>query len=121
MSSTIKEGRTPIYDPALKIAIAREYLTSNLGYGKLAAKHKLALRTVIHFVTWYRKNYPEPTAQTTIQSTKQPASSVTNQELEEELKEANLKIAALEMLIENASKELETDIIKKSGTKQSLK
>ena len=34
------------------------------------------------------------------------------------LKEANLKIAALEMLIENAGKELGVDLVKKLGTKQ---
>ena len=38
-----------------------------------------------------------------------------------DLKEANLKVTALEMLIENASKELGVDLIKKFGTKQPKK
>ena len=44
-----------------------------------------------------------------------------NQELEEKLKAANLKITALEIMIEKANKELDIDIVKKSGTKQPLK
>ena len=45
MSSTQNEGREPIYDSAFKIAIAREYLTSDLGYGKLAsASRRISMR-----------------------------------------------------------------------------
>ena len=36
----------------------------------------------------------------------------------EEQTDGNLKIIALQMLIENASKELGVDIVKKFGTKQ---
>ena len=121
MSSTIKEGRSPIYQTSLKIAIARQYLTGNLGYGKLAAKHNLSTRTVIHFVRWYRKNYPEPIQETISLPAVQLASGDTNQQLEKKLKEANLKITALEILIQKAGKELDTDLIKKHGTKQSSK
>lgn len=92
MSSTIKQGRSPIYEASLKIAIAREYLTGNLGYGKLAMKHGLPIRTVIHFVRWYNKNYPP-----SIYSIEKPVEVADNQELEEKLKAANLKIAALEI------------------------
>jgi hypothetical protein len=42
-------------------------------------------------------------------------------ELSQQLKEANLKIAGLQMLIEIAQKELGIDIVKKPGTKQSSK
>jgi hypothetical protein len=119
MSSTIKEGRSPIYETSLKIAIAREYLTGNLGYGKLAIKHNLSTRTVIHFVRWYRKNYSEPITQTVNSLAVQLGAADTNQQLEKKLRDANLKITALEMLIEKAGKELDTDLIKKHGTKQS--
>ena len=121
MSSTIKEGRSPIYETSLKIAIAREYLTGNLGYGKLAVKHNLALRTVIHFVRWYKKNYPEPIKETASSPEEQLLSVDTNQQLEKKLKDANLKITALEILIQKAGKELGADLIKKHGTKQSSK
>ena len=39
-------------------------------------------------------------------------------QLLKQLKDANLKVAGLEMLIESAQKELGIDIVKKSGTKQ---
>lgn len=116
MSSTIKQGRSPIYEASLKIAIAREYLTGNLGYGKLAMKHGLPIRTVIHFVRWYNKNYPP-----SIYSIEKPVEVPDNQELEEKLKAANLKITALEIMIEKANKELDIDIVKKFGTKQPMK
>ena len=44
-----------------------------------------------------------------------------NGDLEEKLKAANLKITALEIMIEKANKELDIDIVKKSGTKQPVK
>lgn len=116
MSSTFKQGRLPIYEASLKIAIAREYLTGNLGYGKLAMKHGLATRTVIHFVRWYNKNYSQ-----SICSIEKPVELPDNQDLEEKLKTANLKITALEIMIEKANKELDIDIVKKSGTKQPVK
>lgn len=40
------------------------------------------------------------------------------QSLAKQLKEANLKIAGLQILIETAQKELGIDIAKKPGTKQ---
>jgi len=49
------------------------------------------------------------------------AEVVTDKQLSKQLQEANLKIAGLEMLIETAQKELGVDIVKKYGTKQSLK
>lgn len=116
MSSTIKQGRSPIYEASLKIAIAREYLTGNLGYGSLALKHSLPTRTVIHFVRWYNKNYPQ-----SVCSLETPAELADNQDLEKKLKAANLKITALEIMIEKANKELDIDIVKKSGTKQPVK
>jgi len=114
---TKKQGKPPIYANSLKIAVAREYLTGNSGYGALAAKHGIERRTVIHFVRWYKKHYPDGQP---VQS-QSPADpfSPSEQELPGQLKEANLKIAALEMLIETARKELGIDIIKKPGTKQS--
>jgi hypothetical protein len=41
-----------------------------------------------------------------------------NHAVNRELTEANLKITALQMLIENASEELGVDLVKKFGTKQ---
>ena len=114
MSSKQNEGRDPIYDPGLKIAVAREYLTSTLGYGRLAKKYGLKLCTVSFFVRWYKENYEHLTGST------EAAKSVAPKD-QGQLQDANLKITALELLIENASKELGVDLVKKFGTKQSHK
>jgi transposase-like protein len=113
-----KEGRKPIYENSLKVAVAREYLTTNLSSRDLALKYNLVRAdTVRHFVKWYRSHYPE-----SLDSNPQPLNNSSgDQNLSEQLKEANLKIAGLEMMIEIAQKELGIDIVKKSGTKQSLK
>lgn len=119
--NTKNQGREPVYENSLKIAVAREYLTGTLGYGSLGKKHGLDIRTVKHFVSWYRKHYPSPLSaqQPSRQSGEAPAAVQDNvATLSNELKEANLKIAALEMLIATASKELGIDIVKKPGTKQ---
>ncbi len=119
--NTNKQGNPPIYDNSLKAAVAREYLTTNLGYGALAKKYGLPGRDVAKwFVRWYKRQDtgPVPISQDKPINT---AVHETEKQLSEELKEAHLKIAALEMLIQNAQKELGVDILKKPGTKQSNK
>ena len=110
----LNQVSTPIYENNLKIAVARDYLTSDLGAGKLGVKYGLSANTVQWFVKWYREKYPDGLVP------EQPASPKTT-DTDKALKEANLKIAALEMLIENAGKELGIDLVKKLGTKQSGK
>jgi hypothetical protein len=110
----LKQGMAPIYENSLKIAVAREYLTSDLGAGKLGLKYGLSKDTVKWFVKWYREKYPEGIVP------EEPAVPKPT-DADKALKEANLKIAALEMLIENAGKELGIDLVKKLGTKQSGK
>lgn len=117
MSIPKLRGREPLYEPDFKITVAREYLTANLGYKKLAQKYKLPVTTVRGFVTWYREKYPDELNLSLTKETKSPPSTFT----EEDLKQAHLKITALEMLIEQASKELGVDLVKKFGTKQSKK
>jgi hypothetical protein len=120
MSSTHKEGRTPIYEASLKIAVAREYLTGKKGYGKLAEQYNLpGARTVRHFVLWYKKKYPAQAAP--LEPGELISATHRDPQLEKELQQANLKIAGLQMLIEIAQKELGIDIVKKPGTKQSPK
>jgi transposase-like protein len=113
------KGAPGKYPPDLKIAIAREYLSSDLGYGALGTKYGYSPKTMIHFVKWYRRHYPDhlgPIAP--------PPAAINTPEDKaafKQLAEANLKIAALEMLIQNASKELGVDLVKKHGTKRSAK
>lgn len=100
------------YPSQLKIAVAREYFTTDMGMRRLAIKYNIPQTTVSDFIKWYKKKYGDNL---------EPI-------IEEELvtdntqpKDADLKITALEMLIENASKELGIDLVKKFGTKQPKK
>ena len=110
----LKQGSPAIYENSLKIAVAREYLTSDLGAGTLGAKYGLSADTVKWFVKWYKAKYPEGLVPEEVVDSN-------SSDTDKALKEANLKIAALEMLIENAGKELGIDLAKKLGTKQSGK
>jgi hypothetical protein len=111
MQNLKKQGKPIIYDNSLKVAIAREYLTTDLGAGRLGAKYGLPKDTVRWFVKWYREKYPDGIVAGS-------ATVPTQIDTDKALKEANLKIVALEMLIENAGKELGVDLVKKLGTKQ---
>src|SRR5215510_14193671 len=115
MSSNFKQGRSPNYPPSLKIAVARDYLSSSLGYGGIAKKYGIrSLSTIRFFVKWYKKKYPDGVViQKEEDDPKQKGTP-----LVKELQQANLKITGLEMLIEMAEKELGIDIIKKFGAKQ---
>ena len=109
-------GRLDVYDPSFKIAIAREYLTTSLGFTKLAKKYNLPSEaTPRYFLKWYRNKYPDGIAELPVENKGEVSKQY------DELKEANLKVTALEMLIENASKELGVNLIKKFGTIQPKK
>ena len=117
MDKPKKQGKPVIHDPAFKIAVAREYLTSVLGVKKLAEKYGLRSgATVRFFVKWYKEKYPNGVIEQELSRSEEPVV-----ENDKDLKEANLKIAALQMLIEEASKELGVDLVKKFGTKRSKK
>ena len=117
----VKQGSPPKFDNAFKIAVAREYLTSDQSAYGLAKKYNLqGHQTVQWFVKWYKKHY-DWDGQMEDKSMNGSPSPGSDQQLAKQVKEANLKIAGLEMLIEIASKELGVDIIKKPGTKQSSK
>lgn len=116
------EGNKPKYSNSFKIALAREYLSGDLSSKELSEKYDLPFKDAAHyFVRWYKQHYPnglegEPgVAEIPLQI------SATQKSLAKQLKEANLKIAGLEMMIEIAQKELGVDIRKKPGTKRSKK
>ena len=115
-----KAGMPPIYPCGLKIAIAREYLSSDLSQGDLAKKYGYSKGTIAHFVKWH-KQYSDSAAEPPQLDVQPGIVSPEDKAIAKQLAEANLKIAALEMLIENAGKELGVDIVKKPGTGQSAK
>lgn len=115
-----KAGRTLIYDEALKIAAARDYLTSDLSYSQVAKKYELNSSGVVRwFVKWYQSHHGTELSISNSSPPQQATSPpVEVKELEKQLANANLKIAALEIMIEIAEKDLGIDIRKKPGTKQ---
>lgn len=121
-----KGGGKSVYDESLKIAVARDYLTGNLSHAQLAEKYNIAggRDAVRWFVKWYQANYQlelgitsnsPPVPHSKISDNKQSKSI---KELEKQLSEANLKIAALEIMIQVAEEDLGIEIRKKPGTKQ---
>jgi transposase-like protein len=114
-----KGGPPLVYSESLKIVVARDYLTSNLSYRQLAEKYQLkGLDVARWFVKWY--NTRHGTELCVSNGPPEQASSPPQEvkELEKQLANANLKIAALEIMIEMAEKDLGIDIRKKPGTKQ---
>lgn len=114
MNTPEKKRYAGKYDPALKIAIAREYLTTDQGYDTLARKYNIAQGTLPSLIRWYQQRYPDGTAD---QQQQDATDSISDNQ--QPLQEAQLKIEALELLIEHAGKELGVDLVKKFGTKQS--
>src|SRR4051812_29282306 len=114
-----RAGRDTIYDEALKIAVAREYLKGELGYVKLGRKYMLSGSTVRDFVTWYKTtfdvvspavNEPQPAPERPLVSQPGTAKEIA---LQQQLDDALLKIAGLETIIAIADKENGTSILKK--------
>ena len=105
-----------VYEESIKIAIAREYLTGQYSYRQLAKKYNLSNNdTPRYFVNWY-KNWLLSQASKPVEEPSAQSADVMG--LSEKLRQANLRITALELLIKNAEKELGVDIVKKPGTKQ---
>ena len=113
MNNPEKRKRTSKYDAKLRIAIAQEYLSTDLGYGSLAKKYGIAASTIKDFITWYKQKYTE--------GMEVPPAEALQVISSEEQKDSDLKVIALQLLIENASKELGIDLVKKFGTKQPKK
>lgn len=117
-----KPGVVPIYDESLKIAVARDYLTGNFSASQVAEKYNLPNGNVVsYFVKWYKKHHDLELYQTPGSSPAASEQRIDSQQqtnLNQELSDARLKIAALEIMIQIAEQELGIDIRKKSGTKQ---
>ena len=119
-----KKGGKQIYDDALKIAVAREYLQGELGYIRLSRKYNLPNEySAAYFVKWYKTHFDiEPSAVQAPLADQQPEATATASELaalRKQLEDAQLHIAALQTMIAIADKEFGISITKKPGTKQS--
>lgn len=112
----LKEGRVPIYEDSLKVAIAKDYIEGNLSYRQLGLKYNLSGETVRYFVRWYQEVFSIITT-----AAPEVPNSQSNEALAKELALARLKLTAMEMMIKNYEKETGVDIIKKSGSKRPAK
>ena len=119
-----RSGRIPVYDEAFKNTVIQELLLGKLSMAE--AKVRYGIKgdgTLYRWLNQYQKiediiklqpmqsdNNNEPSFQ--------PVSLPVQKEFEEALRMANLKITALETMIDIAESELNIDIRKKSATKQ---
>lgn len=112
----LHEGRVPIYEDSLKIAVAKDYIEGKWSYRQLGLKYGLSGETVRYFVRWYQEVFSviPPAAPAFVHSE-------SNEALVKELALARLKLTAMEMMIKNYEKETGVDIIKKSGSKPPVK
>jgi transposase len=118
-----KSGPMSRYDVAFMRAVALEYQRSDLSVNQLAHKYGLSHSLTEKWITRFSSElsgetltFPlmTPEEQKALDSLKQQ-----NEELLKRLELAHLKITGLELMIDQAEQELNVDIRKKSGTKQS--
>lgn len=122
-----KVGATAKYQESLKIAVAKEWLKGEKGYGALAKEYGLESRnTARSFVIWYKKHHEdyENFVSEPLSEEEKEENAVLRKklvELEAKNAEANLKIEALNTMIKLVENEYNIDVIKKSGSKQQTK
>lgn len=120
-------GRKSQFSDGQRVAIAQDYLSSNLSQSEIGSKYGTGKKVVESIVRWYKKHHDSGACISSPQPSAAVAPIVSTAELsvlkgkEQELDDARLKIQALELLIANAGKELGIDLIKKPGTKPSAK
>ncbi len=125
----IKEVKTrQRYADDFKRKVAREYLSGRFSYTVAAEVYGLANKGVVReFVKWYRRNNELDSKHTPIDMAKpKPVSTATSaadlqkqiSALEAALQLSNLKVEALETMIDIAESQLQIDIRKKSGSQR---
>ena len=119
------------YPDELKRKIAKAYQSGQYSYGSLAEEYGLKDRTVVkEFVKWYHRQEGKLSVSEGNDSAqmKQNDSSLSGEQLLAELDQmrrklshAELKVEALETMIDLAEQEFSIAIRKKSGTQRSKK
>ncbi|MCU7552361.1 hypothetical protein OCK74_24795 [Chitinophagaceae bacterium LB-8] len=118
-----RRGRRSLYDQAFMRVVAREYQTSDLSMKQLALKYGLGHTQLKKWIARFSLELSAealtlplmtPEEQKTLEALQKQ-----NQELLKGLQLAQLKISGLELMIDQAEQELNVDIRKKPGTKQS--
>ncbi len=119
------------YPNEFKRKIALEYLSGRFSYAVAAEEYGLKNKDVVkEFVYWYRRKYELSQTNAVLPMAKSKATSHDPQEqelqkrikeLEAQLQLSNLKVEALETMIDIAEEQLHIDIRKKSGSQRSKK
>ena len=117
-------GAVVKYSQSFRDQVCRDYLSSNLSHNEIAKKYGLSSKEVSKW--WLRIYRKKPDIQ------EEPLIPMTEEEkqdklalekriqaLEKQLSHERLRTLALETLIDVAEEELDLDIRKKPGTKQS--
>lgn len=116
------------YPSELKRKIAKAYLSGAASYAVLAEEHGLRDKDVAkEFVKWYRRKLELGSQnESTVTAKETPEPNGDEQPLKQQIKElqkrlalSELKVEALETMIDIAEGQLHIDIRKKSGAKQS--
>ena len=119
------------YADEFKRKVAQEYLSGRFSYAVAAEEYGLADKAVVReFVRWYRNKYElgfenEHTDMAKSKSSPATAPDSAAADLQKQIKEleaalrlSNLKVEALETMIDIAEEQLHIDIRKKSGSQQ---
>jgi len=117
-----KSGGQQVYSDSFKILVSREYLTGKFIYSQLAEKYNLpGEATPRYFMKWYQQWESNLDLEVPQVVDSEDPGIKNEQELRDELFEANLKITALEILIKKAEELHGAGLVKKSGAKSSKK
>ena len=113
-----KSGGQQVYSDSFKILVSREYLAGKLSYSQLAQKYNLpGEATPRYFMKWYQQWESNLELEVPQAVESEDTGLKNEQDLRDELFQANLKITALEMLIKKAEELHGADFVKKSGAK----
>lgn len=103
--------------------VVRQYLMEDLSIPQIAQKYNITVHQLRGWVKRFSSDLSEETPTTLIltekESQDQQLLKKQNEELAQKLAYAQMKITGLEMMIDIAEEQLNIDIRKKSGTKQS--
>jgi transposase len=130
MEKNIKKGKRGApykFEPSFKRKVVQELYSGLLSLSEIGRKYNLGNSTITRWEQWYKEDQEQLLPSTAMKSSdKEPEITVAdlsapqrNESLEEELRQAKLKIICLETMIDVAEQTLQIEIRKKPGTKSS--
>jgi transposase len=103
-----------------KEVVVKEYLRGNISYINLAKKHGVSSAVIFRWVRQkLNSDLSKPSKKESVKPEKQEQLPTDIKQLQEQLRLARLENELLNTIIDIAEEQLDIDIRKKSGTKQS--